>query len=456
MSKRDPPDVVGVMAETNPGNSHPHGTSPPPGKPDGHTDTAIEEDDLITEPSPHPGLLDPVGTRRLFFLLLVAGVTYWFFDLIAAFLMPVFWAIVLAIVFAPMENWFARRWPDRENLTASLTTIAITLVVIVPVGLVILAVVNQAQGLIGQVQSGELDPTGAIDFVERQMPLARAYADDYGVDFEAARERVLDFVNQGGQYLGNAALNFGQNFLGLAVDFFLMLYFLWWMIRDGENIIERIVLALPLGDHDERLLLGRFATVSRATLKGTLIVAVTQGTLGGLLFWGLGIDGALFWGVIMTLLSLLPVGGSAIVWVPAAVIMAAQGIWWKAIVIVAFGALAIGLVDNLLRPLLVGRDTKMPDYLVLIATLGGIAAFGLAGFVIGPVVAALFLTVWEMMTREAVEEQMGELDASDMEGPAAVREIVSAAAATLRRLGSRGGRTSAAGEPRTDAGRAAP
>ena len=423
--------AVGHPMSTPPPADLPRENQPSPGEPlVGDVDDAAE--------GTQPGLLDPVGTRRLFFLLLVGGVTYWFFDLVAPFLMPVFWAIVLAIVFAPMERYFERLWPDRPSLTATLTTIAITLVVIVPLTLVILAVVDQARGLVGRVQSGEVDPTVAIDFFERQMPRAQAFADSYGVDFEAARERVIVVINEAGQYLGTAALDFGQNFLGIAVEFFLMLYFLWWCIRDGEAIIERIVRALPLGDHDERLLLGRFATVSRATLKGTLIVAITQGTLGGLLFWALGIDGALFWGVIMTLLSLLPVGGSAIVWVPAAIIMAAQGIWWKAIVIVAFGALAIGLVDNFLRPLLVGRDTKMPDYLVLIATLGGIAAFGLAGFVIGPVVAALFLTVWEMMTREAVEEQIVQLDRDDVQGPADVREIVNAATEAIRRLGRRG------------------
>ena len=405
--------------------------------PEPHDDTgamgaSLDEASIAESESHSPGLLDPVRTRRLFFLLLVGGVTWWFFDLIAPFLMPVFWAIVLAIVFQPVERALARRLPGREGLTATLTTLAITLVVIVPLGLVVLAVVDQAQGLVGRVQRGELDPNVAIDYVEGQMPRARDFAESYGIDFEAARQRVFGIVNDAGQYLGNAALDFGQNFLGIAVDFFLMLYFLWWVLRDGEAIVERVVRALPLGDDDERLLLGRFATVSRATLKGTLIVAVTQGALGGLLFWALGIDGALFWGVIMTLLSLLPVGGAAIVWVPAAVVMAVQGVWWKAVVIVAFGGLAIGLVDNLLRPLLVGRDTKMPDYLVLVATLGGIAAFGLAGFVIGPVVAALFLTVWELMTREAVEDDEFAQAAGRYDGPADFREAVAAALQRLR------------------------
>jgi len=200
----------------------------------------------------------------------------------------------------------------------------------------------------------------------------------------------------------------GQNFLGITVQFFLMLYLLWFFLRDGYKIKEMAIRALPLGDREERMLFSRFATVSRATLKGTLIVAIIQGTLGGLLFWAVGISSPLFWGVMMTLLSLLPIGGAALVWLPAAIVFAIQGDYVRAAALVAFGGLAIGLVDNLLRPLLVGRDTQMPDYLVLVTTLGGIASFGLAGFIIGPVVAALFLSVWELMMIEFEEKPLSD------------------------------------------------
>ena len=360
----------------------------------------------LTPPNAPSGLVSQQGTRRLFFLLLIGGVSYWFFDLIQPFLMPVFWAVVLAIVFNGLHVWLKRKFPERPMLAATLTTLTITLTVLLPLSLFVLAVIKEAASLVQLYESGELDPTLLISWFEERTPAARLLADDYGVDFNQIRDGIQTGVATAGQWLANQALNFGQNFLGLAVDFFLMLYFLWFFLKDGKVIVDYIVRALPLGDRDEIALFDRFATVSRATLKGTLIVAAVQGTLGGLLFWFLGIDGALFWGVVMTLLSLLPVGGAALVWVPAAIIMAVQGSYGKAIIIVAFGALAIGLVDNLLRPLLVGRDTKMPDYLVLIATLGGIAAFGLAGFVIGPVVAALFLTVWEMMMREFQEQPM--------------------------------------------------
>ena len=345
-------------------------------------------------------MMDPRVMRRLTFVLLVAGVTYWFFDLIQPFLMPVFWAVVLAVVFNPVNDFFRARWKEREGLAATVTTLIITLAVLLPATGVILSVIDQGQGLYERYSSGELDPNVIVDYVEARIPRVQMLAVDYNVDFDRVRSGLTTGVTRAGQWIVNKSLNIGQNFLEITVEFFLMLYFLWFFLRDGRSIIDLSIRALPLGDTDERALFDRFATVARATLKGTLIVAITQGTLGGILFWAIGIEGALFWGVVMTVLSLLPVGGSAIVWVPAAIIMAITGAWGKALVIVAFGGLAIGLVDNFLRPLLVGRDTQMPDYLVLIATLGGIAAFGLAGFVIGPVVAALFLSVWEMMMRE--------------------------------------------------------
>ena len=338
--------------------------------------------------------------RRSLFWLIVGGLTVWFFNLVQSLLMPVFWAVVLAIVFAPLRRWLSARLPHREALVATITTIIIMLSVILPLTLVGIAVANQVSQLYARFSSGELDPNIVIDYVETQMPIARDFAAQYNIDFEQARQNVTAGVATLGQRLLNMFLGMGQNFLGIAAEFFLMLYFLWFFIKDGRDIVLNISRTFPLSRRDERVIIDRFAIVSRATLKGTSIVALAQGTLGGILFWAVGIDGAIFWGVVMTLLSLLPIGGAALVWAPAAIILAIQGDWTRAIIIAAVGSLAIGLIDNLLRPLLVSRDTKMPDYLVLIATLGGIGSFGLAGFVVGPVVAALFLTIWELVRRD--------------------------------------------------------
>ena len=162
--------------------------------------------------------------------------------------------------------------------------------------------------------------------------------------------------------------------------------------------------------------------MGRATVKGTLIVGIVQGMLGGIMFSILGIQGAVFWGAVMIFFSILPAVGSALVWAPAAVVLAVKGAWIKAVVLTLFGVLVIGLIDNILRPLLVGRDTKMPDWLILLSTLGGLGVFGLSGFVIGPIIAAMFLSVWAMFAETWEEHE-------------AARAVVSAGAAAERVTG---------------------
>jgi predicted PurR-regulated permease PerM len=179
-----------------------------------------------------------------------------------------------------------------------------------------------------------------------------------------------------------------------------MLYLLYFFLKDGEQIIETFVRVLPIGDERERLLFSKFAEVSRATIKGTFVVGIIQGTMGGLAFWLLGIDAAVLWGVIMVILSILPAVGSGFVWGPAALILILTGSWIKGIILLIIGILIIGLVDNFLRPILVGRDTKMPDYLILLSTLGGLTLFGISGFIIGPIIASLFLTIWHIFMQD--------------------------------------------------------
>jgi len=164
--------------------------------------------------------------------------------------------------------------------------------------------------------------------------------------------------------------------------------------------------AVPLPEQQKRRLQLKFKRVVRATVKGNLLVAITQGALGGLIFWILDIPSALVWAVLMAFLSLLPAVGAGIVWAPVAVYFVLVGALWKGIVLTAFGVLVIGLVDNLLRPILVGKDTRMPDYLVLVSTLGGLAVFGLNGFVIGPLIAALFISSWAIFASTKPQVQL--------------------------------------------------
>jgi predicted PurR-regulated permease PerM len=183
-----------------------------------------------------------------------------------------------------------------------------------------------------------------------------------------------------------------------------MLYLLYFLLRDGKALAADAAKALPFKPQHTRRLLDQFATVVRATVKGNVVVALVQGALGWLAFWVLGINGALLWGALMALLSLLPAVGAALVWGPVALYLLSVGSIGSGLGLAAWGVLVIGLVDNVLRPVLVGKQTRLPDYLVLISTLGGLAVFGLNGFVIGPVIAAIFIVAWDLLA-EARREQ---------------------------------------------------
>ena len=196
--------------------------------------------------------------------------------------------------------------------------------------------------------------------------------------------------------MATQTLNLGQNTFEFVASLFITLYLTFFLLRDGDALGQAVWRAVPLAPQHKQLLLKKIATVIRATIKGNLLVAAIQGALGGLGFWYLDVSGALLWAVMMAFMSLVPAVGAGLVWLPVALYFLISGALWKGVALMAYGMLVIGLVDNLLRPILVGQDTRMPDYMVMIATLGGMAVFGLNGFVLGPVIAAMFLAIWQL------------------------------------------------------------
>lgn len=338
-----------------------------------------------------------------FFITLVVLATLAFLGLIQDFILPVFWAAVLATLFYPVHERWRAAVGGRASLAAVLSELTIVFIAILPLFLVGQAVTRQAIALYEQIRTGEVDIQGMVNYLEGLVPVVGDYLERYGIDAVRIREGISSAAVAAGQFIASRALDIGQNALRISIQFFLMLYVLFFFLRDGERILDAIVHALPLGDRRERALFSQFAAVSRATLKGTLVVGIVQGGLGGLTFWALGLPAPVFWGVIMTLLSLFPAIGSGLVWGPAAVVLLLTGSILRGLLLIVAGMLLIGLIDNILRPILVGRDTQMPDYLILLATLGGLTAFGLSGFVIGPIIAALFLTVWQMFGDEYAE-----------------------------------------------------
>ena len=288
----------------------------------------------------------------------------------------------------------------RPNLAAAATVLIVIAIVLLPLALITASLLQEASGLYAKVQSGELNAAAILRRVVDALPAwATGLLNRFGLtDLTAVRDSVGAGLVKGGQAVAPQALSIGINTFDFVVGVGIMLYLLFFLLRDGKALVERIKQAIPLRADQKTALFGRFADVVRATVKGSILVAIVQGALGGLAFWFLGIHAALLWAVLMAFLSLLPAIGAGLVWGPVAIYLLATGSVWQGVSLIVYGVLVIGLVDNLLRPFLIGKDTKLPDYVVLISTLGGIQVFGPNGFVIGPLIAAMFMVTWEIFS----------------------------------------------------------
>lgn len=349
------------------------------------------------------------GIERQAFLLLVVTITMAFAWVLLPFYGAILWAMVMAVIFAPMQRRLLVPMRGRRGLAAAIAVLIIVAMVILPLALVAFSLAREASGLVAKVQSGEYDFGAYLRQVLDALPTwATGLIARFNLtDFSAIRDSLASGLMKGGQVLAPQALSLGMNTFDFVIGLGLMLYLLFFLLRDGGALAGRIKQAIPLRAEQKTELFTTFATIVRATVKGGILVAIAQGACGGIAFWFLGIHAPLLWGVLMAFLSLLPAIGSALVWLPVAVYFLATGAIWSGIGLILYGVLVIGLVDNGLRPFLVGKDTKLPDYVVLISTLGGIEAFGLNGFVIGPLVAAMFVATWQIF---ATTRQTGEAD----------------------------------------------
>jgi predicted PurR-regulated permease PerM len=340
--------------------------------------------------------------RRTLLLVLLAVVSLALAAILAPFHGTLLWAVIIALLFTPLHRWLLPRVGGRRSLSAALTMLVVLLIVVLPFVLITMGLVNEAAALYARLQSAELNPAAAFRrIVEGLPPWLLQPLRSVGLDdFEQLQARLAQALSQGGQMMAAQALRFGQNTFDLVASLFIMLYIAFFLVRDGDALVRELRRSVPLSRQHQSSLLQKFSTVIRATVKGNLLVAALQGALGGLAFWVLGLHGALLWAVLMGFLSLLPAIGAALVWAPVAVYYLATGDVLRGVALAAWGAIVIGLVDNLLRPLLVGKDTRMPDWVVLITTLGGMAVFGINGFVLGPVIAAMFFAVWQITMRD--------------------------------------------------------
>jgi predicted PurR-regulated permease PerM len=331
--------------------------------------------------------------RKAFLLLLVVAISAAFFAMIRMFLLTILLAAIFAAVARPIYLAIERRLNGRPALASAATLLLLLVVVITPLTLLAGAVANEALRVANNVRpwiEARIAEPGLLAETLRRLP----YYEHLEPLQDQIMERGAELVGAIGTFLGNALSAATRGTVLFFFHFFLLLYTMFFLLMDGPWLLRAVMAHLPLAESDKELMLDRFTSVTRATLKGTVLIGITQGALSGLAFLVVGIDGVIFWTTLMIVLSVIPGVGGALVWVPAVILLIAQGSIVKGIGLALFCGLVVGTVDNVMRPRLVGRDTKMHDLLILFSTLGGIIGFGVMGFILGPILAALFITVW--------------------------------------------------------------
>lgn len=355
--------------------------------------------------------------EQLTFMLCLAIVTVLFAFLLKPFFAPIFWACALALLFYPVQFKLAQRWGNKPNLIASTTLLLCVVVLVIPALAILSSFISEGTQLYTRLESGEFNANSWLDRMREAVPFLERLLDRLDLDMEALQEKASDGALTASGFAARNLFTLGQTTFNFFLDLALMLYMTFFLLRDGSMLIDLITRALPLGDERERLLFAKFAEVTRATIKGNLVVAIVQGALGGLIFAILGLPTPVLWGVGMAIVSLIPAVGAALIWAPFALYLMVTGSLMAGLVLAVYGVAVIGLADNLLRPILVGRDTKLPDWLVLISTLGGLVLFGINGFVMGPLVAAVFIVFWQIFCRDYTDEDLEQVKEELANGP---------------------------------------
>jgi len=333
--------------------------------------------------------------RKAFLLFMVGALTIGLLIVLRGFLLTILVSALMAGLVYPVHTWLTGRLGGRTRLAASITLLLTFILIVGPLLGIVSLVVGQAASIVDNVRpivEQTINEPTYLDRILRDLP---------GYDLVAPyREQIVttagNVVNSIGRFLMTSLSNTTRGTVSFLFHFVIALYTMFFLLLDGPGMLRAVLDHLPLHSSEKNLLTDRFVSVTRATIKGTIIIGIIQGATAGLAFWAVGIPNAAFWTVVMAVLSILPLIGSALIWVPASIFLFASGAVTKAILLAAFCALIVGSIDNVLRPRLVGHDTKMHDIVILFSTLGGIAAFGPLGFIIGPVLAGLFVTGWQI------------------------------------------------------------
>jgi predicted PurR-regulated permease PerM len=331
--------------------------------------------------------------RRNFLSLLLLVVSIGFIWMMRRFLVTLLLAAIFAALASPLYKWLERVFRGRRALASITTLLILVLLVVVPLtlfaGILVSEAIQVSDGAVPWIQAQIQNPDQFMNRLQ-SLPFAERIA-PYQTQI---LERLAEAVRAVGTFMVNRLSDATRGTVSFIFNLAILLYAMFFFLIDGRSYLDGIMGSMPLSPAERARIGERFVSVTRAALTSTVVIGVVQGTLGGVALGVLGVSGAAFWGTMMAVFSMLPGLGTAIVWVPVCIYLFATGRTGVSIGLVVYFLLVVGSVDNLLRPRLVGKGTQMPDLLVLLSTLGGLMMFGAVGFILGPVLAALFVTIW--------------------------------------------------------------
>lgn len=333
--------------------------------------------------------------RKSFLLGLVVVASLAFAWMLQAFLMTILLAAIFSGLVYPVYARLVAALNGRKSLASAITLVGIVLLVVLPLIALLTVVINQAIRVTGSIQPVVERLINEPSYLDQQ--LARLPALQRLTPYrDQIVARAGDALNTVGAFFIASVSEATRMTVTFVFHFFIILYTTFFLLIDGPAMLDAMLGYLPLRPRDAARMKERFVSITRATVKGTIVIGIIQGVMSGIAFWAVGIPDVLFWTVMMIVLSILPLIGAALVWVPACLFLVVAGSLGRAMLLAAFCSLIVGSVDNVLRPRLVGQDTKMHDLMILFSTLGGIVVFGPLGFIIGPILAGVFITAWQL------------------------------------------------------------
>jgi predicted PurR-regulated permease PerM len=368
-------------------------------------------------------MISKLGDRekfhRVFILVLAVVVSAVFLYMIRGFIVTVLMAAIFAGLAHPLYRGLLRGVRGRRAAAAILTLLTLLVLVVLPLvaflGIVATEAVSISQSVTPWVRDHLREP-GEISRLLERVPYFAQIQEQIQAYSAQIIEKLGELAGRVSSFLVNSLSEATKGTVGFLFQLFVMIYAMFFFLVGGRGALDKAMVYVPLPESDKELLLDKFVSVARATLKGTFVVGLVQGGLAGLALAVVGIQGSAFWGTLMVVLSIIPGIGTALVWVPAVIYLFAVGKTASAVGLALWCALVVGTVDNFLRPKLVGADTKMPDLLILLSTFGGLSLFGAVGLVLGPIIAAVFIAVWQIYG-EAFGDLLRTEDPAAADGP---------------------------------------